>query len=120
MDSNRNGQHALLTAAAGVTLAAGAFALVRSSSRQRLQTLEDADRLQWLTSEDVSSLTARRLLQLDKRVRTLRLQSDAEPSLKRVSSFKRFTGRLITLAPSDHTFMRCSWLLCSRWNTSWV
>lgn len=99
MDSNRHGQHALLTAAAGVTLAAGAFALVRASSRQRLDTLEDADRLQCLCGEDVSSVTARNLLQLDgKRVRTLRL--DAKSSLKRVPSFHRLTGVADYTGPS--------------------
>lgn len=95
MDNNRNSQHALLTAAAGVTLAAGAFALVRSHSRQRLDTVQSIDRLQWLCSDDATSATARSLLQLDSAVRNVRiskLKHEAKGSLKRVPSFERLTG----------------------------
>lgn len=93
MASTRNGQHALLAAAAGVTIAAGAFALIRAESQSRLHTLEDADWLRWLCNDDAASVTARNLLALDSgRVKTLRLQYDEKALLKRVPSFHRLKG----------------------------
>ena len=67
--------------------------LVRAGSRQRLETLEDANRLQWLCSDDAASVTIRNLLALDSgSVKTLRLQYDEKALLKRVPSFHRLKG----------------------------
>ena len=98
----------MLAAAAGVTIAAGAVALIRAGSQSRLHTLEDADWLRWLCNENAASVAARNLLALDSgRVRTLRLHYDEKALLKRVLSFHRLKG---VPRPPDRTLTqaRCT------------
>lgn len=94
---SRETHHALLTASAGATLAAGAFAMVRSYSRSRLHKVDSLDDLGWICGDDLTAAAARKALDLDSAVRSVQIaepKSAAQPAplFRRVPSLHRLTS----------------------------